>query len=365
MERLETVEKKTEESVETRVETRLIAPFQEQQSFLPRSLLLPIILLSCIMLSISSCIHPTPSTPLPPHILIQYEEAVQDSFDIMSPTIQVPTEKAGYTLICPKGEVHGLVVTFHGGRDTSHPGFEQRLAFDALQRRVGTLYITTGHKFDFLFDTSRLEQIDRYLSKAIKEHDLPADKIMFTGMSLAGTRAMKMALWSYQGFSSIKPKALALCDSPLDFVRFWKAQHHTIIHNTHPISVGEASWVNYLLEQNLGGTPIAKFENYVAYSPYVKLDSIDSKLKWLLPVAIRIYTEPDMDWWQENRSRDAYGMNSLDASALVGDLRILGNTEAFHITSQNKGYRPDGTRHPHSWSIVDNGELIDWFLGLD
>ena len=27
-------------------------------------------------------------------------------------------------------------------------------------------------------------------------------------------------------------------------------------------------------------------------------------------------------------------------------------------------YRPDGSRHPHSWSIVDNGELVEWLLGL-
>jgi len=30
--------------------------------------------------------------------------------------------------------------------------------------------------------------------------------------------------------------------------------------------------------------------------------------------------------------------------------------------TQNKGIRGDGARHPHSWSIVDQEELIEWIL---
>ena len=301
---------------------------------------------------------------VPPHVLVQVEEPIQDTFDIMSPTLKVPTESAGYTLLCPKNDVQGLIVTFHSGRDTSHPGFEQRLAFDALKQNVATLYVTTGHRFDFLFDSSRFELLDGYISQVILAYNIPQDAIMYTGMSLAGTRAIKMALWNYHGYGEVRPAAMALCDPPLDFIRFWRAQHHSKTNETHPTSVSEATWTNYLLETNLGGTPDEAFEAYVAYSPYVKLNEIDPKIKVLGDVPIRIYTEPDLDWWMENRNRDAYGINSLDASALVGDLRLIGNEKAYHITTQNKGYHPDGRRHPHSWSIVDNEELVEWFLSL-
>ena len=301
---------------------------------------------------------------LPPHVLIQVEEPIEDTFDIMSPTLKVPTENAGYTLICPKVNVQGLIVTFHAGRDTSHPGYEQRLAFDALSRNVATMYVTTGHRFDFLFDSSRFELLDDYISQVVQDYNIPKDAIMYTGMSLAGTRAIKMALWNYHGNGIIRPAALALCDPPLDFVRFWRAQQHSKTNETHPTSVSEATWTNYLLETNLGGTPDEAFDAYVAYSPYVKLNEVDPKIEVLKDVAVRIYTEPDLDWWMENRNRDAYGINSLDASGLVGDLRLLGNEHAFHITTHNKGYHPDGRRHPHSWSIVDNVELVEWFLSL-
>ena len=35
------------------------------------------------------------------------------------------------------------------------------------------------------------------------------------------------------------------------------------------------------------------------------------------------------------------------------------------ITTSGQGHHPDGRRHPHSWSIVDNGELVEWLLGLE
>ena len=48
---------------------------------------------------------------------------------------------------------------------------------------------------------------------------------------------------------------------------------------------------------------------------------------------------------------------------MINELNRLGNQNAELITTQKKGYRkPDNKRHPHSWSIVDNDELINWLL---
>jgi hypothetical protein len=32
------------------------------------------------------------------------------------------------------------------------------------------------------------------------------------------------------------------------------------------------------------------------------------------------------------------------------------------IKTENKGYRNDGNRHPHSWSIVEVDDLLRWIL---
>lgn len=68
----------------------------------------------------------------------------------------------------------------------------------------------------------------------------------------------------------------------------------------------------------------------------------------MLSLLIRIYSEPDIDWWLKERDLDLTGVNS----------------KAELIVTSNKGFRkPQNIRHPHSWSIVDNEELLGWLLG--
>ena len=78
---------------------------------------------------------------------------------------------------------------------------------------------------------------------------------------------------------------------------------------------------------------------------------------------IRIYSEPDINWWIANRGNDLHGMNVLDASAMINELNILGNNKATLILTENEGFRqPGNRRHPHSWSIANPTELVDWLL---
>jgi hypothetical protein len=46
----------------------------------------------------------------------------------------------------------------------------------------------------------------------------------------------------------------------------------------------------------------------------------------------------------------------------VNLLRAAGNDDAELVITTGKGYRRDGERHRHSWSIVDEAELIEWVL---
>ena len=113
----------------------------------------------------------------------------------------------------------------------------------------------------------------------------------------------------------------------------------------------------------MGGTPQTALENYHRISPYSLSDTTQSAIKNLVNIPIRVYIEPDIQWWLNERGTDVWGVNILDCSALINELNKLGNQNAVLITTQNKGFRrPEHKRHPHSWSIVDNNELIDWLL---
>lgn len=321
-----------------------------------------------LLLLITACRPPAAPEPEPLAAqLIQVEEPKKQDLIPLTPDLSVPAEAPGYTLLLPETDtVRAIIVLFHAGRDTTHPGYEQRLYVDAIRRGVAAMYVTTGNPFEFLFDSTRYAQLDRYIGEAVRQHRLPADRICFAGMSLAGTRALKFARFCLEGKSTygLRPRAVALCDAPLDMLRFWREGRRSILTQSNPISATEAAWVNTQLETHLGGPPDAAPEAYRRYSPYVYDLTPDARLNIFSGVAVRAYTEPDVDWWMANRQKSYYGINAVDAAALINDLHLLGNGEAQLITTTGQGHRPDGTRHPHSWSIVDNGELVDWLLGL-
>jgi len=114
----------------------------------------------------------------------------------------------------------------------------------------------------------------------------------------------------------------------------------------------------------LGEKPSQQLKEFIDYSPFHKGLGLDERLKIMIDIAVRCYTEPDVQWWMNNRQKSFYGMNAIDAAGIVNHLTLLGNKEAELITTQNQGYRPDGSRHPHTWGIVDNAELVQWFLNL-
>lgn len=292
------------------------------------------------------------------------QERESESIELM-PGLSVPAQSPGYTLIIPENPV-GMAVAFHAGRDTTHPGFEMRLYTQAVKRSIAMMYVTTGNHFEFLFDESPYFQLAAYIQQALDTLGLANDRLLFLGMSLAGTRAMKFGKWCLEDKapSGLRPSAIAICDAPLDFIRFWTDGAIAMKYQTNPTSTSEASWVNYQLEQNLGGTPEDYPERYRDYSPYVPGMELESKLATFSSIALRAYSEPDIHWWMNNRQKSYYGMNALDAAALIRDLRLINNERAELITTTEKGYHPDGKRHPHSWSIVDNGELMDWFVGV-
>lgn len=298
--------------------------------------------------------------------LVQYAEEIETPVIVLADSMAIGAHAPGYTLVLPEGPLNGLIVAFHPGRDTSHQGYEMRLYTEAVAEQVAMLFVTTGNPVEFLFDTSRLAQLDRYIGEAILTYDLPRDRILCVGMSLAGTRALRYTQWCYAGHSAsgIRPRAVAICDAPLDMLRFWRSGERAKHLGHSPISANEATWVNVQLEKHLGGTPEDMEEAYRNYSPYYHDLDIAPQLQLLLSVAVRAYTEPDVNWWMTNRGKSYYGINAPDAAGLINDLKLLGHTEAELITTSQQGVRPDGNRHPHSWSIVDNAELVQWLLGL-
>ena len=176
---------------------------------------------------------------------------------------------------------------------------------------------------------------------------------------------LKLAAFSQTIQSTYKliPKAIAICDAPLDMVRNYHECKKASDLNLNPIGASESEGMASYIRSNLKGTPEQAMSAYINYSPFCYTAKNGGNAKAFKNIYLRCYTEPDVNWWIENRGRDYYGMNAIDLAALVNQLKILGSKKAELITTTGKGFQ-DGSRHPHSWSIVDEKELVEWFVRL-
>jgi len=276
----------------------------------------------------------------------------------------------GYTLILPDGKDHpiGVVVFFDGWRVAVSQGIPAAGSFDheALTRGVAILRLTTGNPLDFYFDDSTLRSVTERIQRILRSHDLEGLPLYFAGLSLGGTRALKLAVFLAQhpGEFQVAPSAVALVDAPLDMARLWRAEQQAIRAGFHPAAADEGRWVSYLLETNLGGTPDDHLDRYVEYSPftYSAPGGDGGNAVHLRELPVRAYHEPDIDWWIANRRKDYYGMNSLDLAALVNRLMLLGNRRADLVTTHRAREGANEGSSPHTWSFVDNRGLVEWFL---
>jgi hypothetical protein len=274
----------------------------------------------------------------------------------------------GYTLIEPAGDAprEGVVLLLDA-RPFDAESFEftpGTLDAEATARGLAVLHVTTGNPLDFLFEDTAVREVAERVLAILKEHGLERIPVFLAGLSLGGTRALRLAkiVRSDPSGWDLPIAAVAIADAPLDMVRLWHAELRAAEAGFHPAAADEGRWVTYLLETQLGGSPASARARYVEYSPYVFGEADGGNALHLRNLPLRAYHEPDVDWWIEHRRKSYYSMNSLDLAGLVNQLRLLGNDRAELITSHGarSGYAEGAS--PHTWSIVDNADLVEWFL---
>jgi len=278
------------------------------------------------------------------------------------PGRQIPRVDRGTALVLPDGRARGVVIWLDGWPPDPEalragPGGFDELAIDA---GLAVVRRPSGDPLDFYSTddviAGELDAIDALLA----EHGLDEAPRFLLGMSLAGTRALRMTIHAVTHGRRV-PAAVAVVDAPIDMIRFWHAERLATARDFHPSAADEGRWVRYRLEQNLGGTPADAREAYVAYSPYTHGEPEGGQARHLAGIPLRAYHEPDVDWWIAHRQKSYYAMNSLDLAALVTELQHGGHPDAALITTH--AARPDLDGSPHSWSIVDEPELLRWLLG--
>ncbi len=268
-----------------------------------------------------------------------------------------------YHNIIPKAPIHGVLVLMPGTQEPTQETISsnKRLIQLAYDNHIAIIVPSVNQRL--VMNEEILNLLNDLFSDAINRYQLPKDKFVLGGWSMGGFFSARYAAYSFQDSSKtvIKPIAVFNVDGPTDLENLYKKWNYDI-SNPRNANKSEPTYAIHELEKYIGGAPEKFHDQYVYYSIYSRSETDGGTAKNLRNIPFRIYNDLDVSWWIRNRGTDLYGMNALDHSAMINFLVGSGNTKAEFINAYGKGYRLDGRRHPHSWSIVDPDECIKWML---
>ncbi len=204
------------------------------------------------------------------------------------------------------------------------------------------------------------QELSEKLESIISQNNLPKQNIFIGGFSSGGNVSLLISNYLVKNKSEIQPKGVFIVDSPIDLLGLYKTAHKNLQLNFSEPSIQEATWIKNFFEDQFGN-PEKGITNYEKNSPFTLETKNIENLKELKNLKLRFYTEPDLKWWQDNRKNDYQDLNAYYIKELSGKLKSeFGTKDIELIETENKGYRSNGERHPHSWAIVNEDELVEW-----
>jgi len=274
---------------------------------------------------------------------------------------QSDSTRNNYTIIYPDDKpIIGLIFIIPGFGQSAAKTLEQtdlpiKTANKGLLSIIPTLQDgVQSFGVDYLSQMT----LNQIIQEVTIKHKLSGLPFYIGGFSIGGSCAIK-----YAQNAKVKPVAVFAVDPPLDFERFYQSSKRDIRLSPNREPSRENVYMVGRIEKEFNGTPETALSNFYDISPYSFSDHNQTAVKKFGNIPLRIYTEPDIDWWLKERNFDFSNINGLDCSAMINELNRLGNNRAELIVTNNMGYRkPNNNRHPHSWSIVDNDELLIWLF---
>ena len=262
-------------------------------------------------------------------------------------------EKADHT--------QALLILFPGGGATSKETKENfNITDKAAKNNISVLFMNFNRHFWVDDDTSK--DLAKLIEDAINRNNLKPQKITIGGISIGGNVALDISDYLTKINSRAKPKGVFVVDAPIDlFAMYESAQKDLKNKNLTEERLQEPNFIaNFLEDQVPEGTSI--LNGLEKISPVVLESGNIANINNLSDTKLRFYTEPDTLWWQETRGTD---FESTNAHILQRTEKLLNRKKWQYVNliqTKDKGYRADGIKNPHSWSIVDKDDLIKWIL---
>lgn len=273
------------------------------------------------------------------------------------------TKNMFITVFPENGQIKSFMVLLDGfGNNPTNVLSQTEIPKIASQNGTLTIIplLKTGPSY-FGSDLTSQQSLKEIIEFAMNKYQLKEKEFYVGGFSIGGTCAIKFSELSIQENYSIKPKAVFAINPPLDWERYYNAAKR-VVRLSNPTEVNqEVFYMIERIEKEMNGTPKNALENYYVQSPYSFSDITQKAVKNLIKTPIMIISEPDIQWWLNERNYDCSYNNITDQSAMINELQRLGNKKAVLVTTIDKGYRkPNNMKHPSSWSIADADQIIKW-----
>lgn len=276
----------------------------------------------------------------------QYIETIESDYELY----QVKNEKA--TLV--------LLPCFPCNAELTKEEF--LIIDEATKNGINVLLLNYNQKL--YLKENELKDLSILYNSIFEKNKITSDKIYIGGFSSGGNISLLLSNYLVQINNKYKPEGVFIVDSPIDILGLYEVAQKNIKSNLSDESVQESKWIIETFSNNLG-KPNESINLYNKYSPFTLKSSNIENLRNLKDLKIRFYIEPDLKWWKENRNNNPEDLNAFFIERLYEELKKKDFSKMELIKTQNKGFRADGTRHPHSWSIVDKDKLINWVLNED
>jgi hypothetical protein len=153
-------------------------------------------------------------------------------------------------------------------------------------------------------------------------------------------------------------EGIVLCDFTLDWTRKWYQHQRDIRINR--INLWEPTFINYMLETHLNGTPKNTPESYHDFSSYSYFDEKNRNIKIFKNYAVRAYIEPAINYRLTKYLRTLYENNSTDIVGFLAELELAGNENTELVVFQSEDSSSEKKNTESTWNTIDKEELINW-----
>ena len=265
-----------------------------------------------------------------------------------------------YELIIPKKQ-DGLLILFPCFPCNAENTRTQFNIIDITSANNITVLLMNFNQHLWLSDSEKKE-LEEIIMDAVIQYGIKIDNTYIGGFSSGGNVSLLLTDYLKLTESLIQPKGLFITDSPVDLLGLYENSQKAIEKNKSEPAVQEANWIIEMFNLEFG-TGETSYSNYESKSPYFSKTNSTKNISNLNGLKIRLYSEPDTLWWKQNRDAEYEDMNAYYIEQLANDLgKLYGVENVTYIKTENRGYRENGKRHPHSWAIIDEKDLVKWIL---